>query len=77
MKKLAYKLEQINASQSTASMKDTAYREAWAEYEAVEKALVESGLLVPNNVLVALQSSVVPTISVHQTMNNPNMYFFG
>lgn len=77
VKKLAYKLEQINASQSTASMKDTAYREAWAEYEAVEKALVESGLLVPNNVLVALQSSVVPTISVHQTMNNPNMYFSG
>ena len=73
--KLAQQLAVINTKNVTEGIKQEAFKRAWDEYQATEKSLKEAGVIVPNQALVAIDSKIVPSITVHQYMSNSNQYF--
>lgn len=75
--KLAQQLAVINTKNVTEGIKQEAFKRAWDEYQATEKSLKEAGVIVPNQALVAIDSKIVPSITVHQYMSNSNQYFSG
>ena len=75
--KLAMMLETVNSKNVTEGIKQEAFKRAWDEYQATEKSLKEAGIIVPNQALVAIDSKIVPGITVHQYMSNSNQYFSG
>lgn len=75
--KLAQQLEVITSKNVSESVKQDAFKRAWDDYQAVEKSLKDQGIIVPNQTLVAVDSKVVPGITVHQYMSNSNQYFSG
>lgn len=75
--KLAQQLAVINTKNVTEGLKQEAFKRAWDEYQASEKSLKDAGIIVPNQALVAIDSKIVPGITVHQYMSNSNQYFSG
>ena len=75
--KLAQQLAVINTKNVTEGIKQEAFKRAWDEYQATEKSLKDAGVIVPNQALVAIDSKIVPGITVHQYMSNSNQYFSG
>lgn len=50
---------------------------AWAMYQTAEKALIDSGVVIQNSVLIAVDSGVVPATSAYQEMSSANSYYDG
>ena len=75
--KLAQQLAVITSKNVTENIQQDAFKRAWDEYQAVEMRLRDEGIIVPNQALVAMDSKVIPTVSVHQYMSNSNQYFSG
>lgn len=74
-KQLAVKLSEIADLNLTDADKGQAYKDAWANYQAGEQALIDSGILVPNMIVVADTEGLIPTVTVNQQMSSANKYF--
>ena len=71
---LAKKLETISESNAVESEKSAKYQKAWDEYQAVEQSLIEQGLLVSNNVVVADINGLIPNQSLNQYSRSSNKF---
>lgn len=73
-KRLVAVINKIEAATLTEADKKNAYQKAWAEYQAKEKELLDKGIIVPNNILVANQNGIVPSLTVNQYTNSSNKF---
>lgn len=64
-----------NAKNLTDVVRQTTFDKLYAEYQAKEQELLDSGIIVPNSIIVAKDSGIQPTIALNQTVQSRNQFF--